>query len=100
LDTPDSLRNKMGEEVIIARTRDPNKLAKQVEEKFGDKVRILEDTIRFERSEGHQFVTRLIEAFPGQIDAVTVGRPTLEDVFIQLTGHQFWARKNENGDMK
>ena len=29
------------------------------------------------------------EAFPGEIDSVSVGKPTLEDVFIHLTGHRF-----------
>ena len=47
-------------------------------------------SIRLERHEAHRFVPTLIEAFSGQISAVTVGRPTLEDVFIQLTGHRFW----------
>ena len=32
-----------------------------------------------------------VEAFPGEIDAVSVSKPTLEDVFIQRTGHRFWS---------
>jgi hypothetical protein len=34
-------------------------------------------------------VARLAEAFPGRIDAVTVARPTLEDVFLHRTGRPF-----------
>jgi hypothetical protein len=31
-----------------------------------------------------------MEALPGRIESVTVGKPTLEDVFIRRTGHRFW----------
>ena len=30
----------------------------------------------------------LIEAAPGLVDSVSVGKPTLEDVFIRLTGER------------
>jgi hypothetical protein len=34
-----------------------------------------------------------VEAFPDLIDAVNLSKPTLEDVFIARTGHQFWEDK-------
>ena len=38
-----------------------------------------------------KFVTDLVEAFPGEIDAVSISKPSLEDVFIDRTGHRFWS---------
>jgi flagella basal body P-ring formation protein FlgA len=33
---------------------------------------------------------RIIEALPpGAVDSISIGKPTLEDVFVQLTGHRF-----------
>ena len=32
----------------------------------------------------------VVEAFFDRIDAVTIGRATLLDVFIHKTGHRFW----------
>ncbi len=90
LDSPDTLRSKIGGEMILARSRDATRLCEQIRLKFGGEPRVLDDTVRFERKNGHEFIARLVEAFPGQIDAITVGKPTLEDVFIQLTGHRFW----------
>jgi ABC-2 type transport system ATP-binding protein len=52
--------------------------------------------VRLERPQAHVFVTELVEAFPGQIDSVTLSKPTLEDVFIQRTGHQFWQGTQES----
>jgi len=51
-----------------------------------------------EREQGHRFLTEVIEAFPGEIDAVSVSKPTLEDVFIRRTGHRFWTEGNEGSE--
>jgi ABC-2 type transport system ATP-binding protein len=48
-----------------------------------------ESGIRFERANGHQFVPQLIESLPGMVDSVSVGKPTLEDVFMRVTGRTF-----------
>jgi ABC-2 type transport system ATP-binding protein len=32
----------------------------------------------------------VVEAFPGEVRSVTFGRPTLEDVFVHVTGRRFW----------
>jgi ABC-2 type transport system ATP-binding protein len=42
-------------------------------------------------------VREVVEAFPGDIRAVTFGKPTLEDVFVHLTGERFWREAPVNG---
>ena len=49
-----------------------------------------------EREAGHRFVPEVVEAFPGEITAISVSKPTLEDVFIRRTGHRFWNQDEEN----
>ncbi len=90
LDTPDALRESVGGDVIVARARDPEALAAAVRERFAQEVLVVDGTLRIRRPRGHEFVPQLFEAFPGRIDAVSVGKPTLEDVFIQRTGHRLW----------
>jgi ABC-2 type transport system ATP-binding protein len=46
--------------------------------------------VRLEIENGHRFVTDVVEAFPGEIQSLSVSKPTLEDVFIRRTGHRFW----------
>ena len=53
--------------------------------RFGRRLDV--DTLRVERPRGHELVSDLMEAFPGEVRTVTVGRPTLGDVFVRLTGH-------------
>jgi ABC-2 type transport system ATP-binding protein len=58
--------------------------------RFAVQPSLLGSTVRLERPEGHRLVTAVVEAFPGEIDGISVARPSLEDVFIQRTGHRFW----------
>ena len=90
LDTPDALRESVGGDVIVARTRDPEALGNAVRERFAQETSVVDGTLRIRRARGHEFVPQLFDAFPGQIEAVSVGKPTLEDAFIHLTGHRLW----------
>jgi len=91
LDTPEALREGVGGDVVVARARDPRGLAEEVRRRFSEEVEVVDDTIRIRRARGHEFVPALVDAFPGRIEAISVGKPTLEDVFIQRTGHRLWS---------
>ena len=56
---------------------------------------VLGNQVRIERESGHRFVTDVVEAFPGEIQAVSVSKPALEDVFIHRTGHKFWSESSK-----
>ena len=42
------------------------------------------------RTQFLRVLAAVVEAFPGEVDGISVARPSLEDVFIQRTGHRFW----------
>jgi ABC-2 type transport system ATP-binding protein len=88
--TPEQLKKRIGGDVIVVGTRDPEGLRAQVETRFHLPATPVDGTLRIERERGHEFIAQLVEAFPGQIDSVSVSKPTLEDVFIQQTGHRLW----------
>lgn len=94
LGTPAELRHEIGGDVILLDARDPESLAQRIEGRFGVKAQVLAGKVRIERENGHRFITDVVEAFPGEIDAVSVSKPTLEDVFIHRTGHRFWTEAN------
>ena len=91
--TPDSLRHEIGGDVIVVRGGDPQTLADDIARTLGESASVVDGTCRIRRARGHEFVPALFEALPGRIEAVSVGRPTLEDVFIQRTGHHLWEDK-------
>jgi ABC-2 type transport system ATP-binding protein len=88
-DTPTALKERIGGDVITLSTREPQRVAQIVSEKFQLPAEALDGVLRLERPRGHEFIPQLIEALPGLIDSVSVGKPTLEDVFIQATGRLF-----------
>ena len=89
LDKPAALKEQVGGDVVTVGSRDSDRLRGEIEKRFGVKASVVDRTVRIERPRGHEFIPALVEAFPGEIDSVSVGKPTLEDVFIHLTGHRF-----------
>ena len=90
LDTPAALKDQIGGDVITIVTKEPERLSGQIEEKFRIAPALMNGTLRIEKQQGHAFISQVVDAFPGQIDAINLSKPTLEDVFIARTGHRFW----------
>jgi ABC-2 type transport system ATP-binding protein len=88
-DTPAAMKDRIGGDVISLTTREPQRVAKIINDKFQLATETLDGAVRLERQRGHEFVPQLIESLPGLIDSVSVGKPTLEDVFIRVTGRYF-----------
>jgi ABC-2 type transport system ATP-binding protein len=94
--SPSALKDRIGGDVITLATKQPQTVRTGLRDRLSvadDRIKEVDGTVRLERARGHEFVPQLIEALPGLIDSVSVGRPTLEDVFIDLTG-----RTLHNGD--
>jgi ABC-2 type transport system ATP-binding protein len=96
--TPDSLKQNIGGDVVVIHSRTPETLKDRVEAVCGCRSLLVDGTLRLETGRGHELVAQLMENFAGDIDSVTVGRPTLEDVFIHETGHRFFERAEKEGN--
>ncbi|MDX2171446.1 MAG: ABC transporter ATP-binding protein [Deltaproteobacteria bacterium] len=92
---PDALKARVGGDVVVVQAVDAAALQGRVRERFGVDMALVDGTLRAERPRGHEFLAALVDAFPGEVRTVTFGKPTLEDVFIQLTGERFWAATAE-----
>ena len=90
LGTPTELKREIGGDVILFEAADPEALARRIRDRFAVDATIMDRHVRLEIENGHRFVTDVVEAFPGEIQSLSVSKPTLEDVFIRRTGHRFW----------
>ena len=88
IDTPGHLTESIGGEVILVSARRPEELAVSIRQRYGLTVEEFDGRLRLERTRAHEFVTELVESFPGEIDAISFGKPTLDDVFIHHTGRR------------
>lgn len=89
LGTPDELRASIGGDCLTIDASDPQELGAEIAARFHIRPQVVEGQLRIEAACGHELVPRLVETFGGRITALTLGRPTLADVFIHRTGHRF-----------
>lgn len=89
--TPRELKSRLGGDVVVMQTPDAEALRAKIRERFAYDAAIVDGTVRVELPRGHEFVREVVDAFPADVTFVTYGKPTLEDVFIHLTGQRFWS---------
>jgi ABC-2 type transport system ATP-binding protein len=95
LDTPQALRATLGGDYVTIQCESPDVLRERIHERFGVAPQRIGGALRIAKSRGHEFVRDLVEAFPDDVQTVSLGKPTLEDVFIERTGHRFWDEEAE-----
>jgi len=87
LDTPDNLKDAMGGDVITIEARDNEAAAIELSEKFSVTPVRENGALSFSVPHGDKVLPRIIRSLESPILAVGLRRPTLEDVFLRLTGH-------------
>ena len=96
---PRELKSEIGGDVVLLdAAHDAAVLAERIRSRFHVETTVLENQVRIERQGAHRFVTEVVEAFPGEIEAISISKPALEDVFIHRTGHKFWTEQNDAQD--
>jgi ABC-2 type transport system ATP-binding protein len=98
LGSPFELKSEIRGDVVTFETAsetDAAALAQKIANRFIVSPSVLGNTVRLEREQGHKFVTDVVEAFPGLVEGISVAKPSLEDVFIQHTGHRFWTEARD-----
>ena len=86
IDSPETLKNKLGGDVVSLRTSDQSGALSELSEQWSVGVEVEEDLITFAVPNGEKFLPTFIRKFKGQILSIGVRRPTLDDVFLNLTG--------------
>jgi ABC-2 type transport system ATP-binding protein len=90
IDTADALRRRIGGDVLTIRSSDPEALRGRIEARWGLGATIIDGSIRIEHPDARGLLREIYEAFPDEVEAIQLARPTLEDVFVHETGHQLW----------
>ena len=87
--TAETLKSHIIGDIVRIETTDANILNKAIVERFGFTPIIINNILHIECEQGHEFIREVVTAFPKEIGNVQIGKPTLEDVFIKLTGNPF-----------
>jgi ABC-2 type transport system ATP-binding protein len=86
IDTPEALKSSVGRDRVTLRTADDTAAIAALAGVFGIDAAVREGAVTFSVAAGEQFVPRLFAGLGVPITAVSVSRPSLDDVFMSYTG--------------
>jgi ABC-2 type transport system ATP-binding protein len=88
LDSPKGLKGMVGEDMISLSTVDNQRAQAELKERYHISAEHDGEQITFEIANGERFIPPLIKEFATEILSISLRRPTLDDVFLKLTGHR------------
>jgi ABC-2 type transport system ATP-binding protein len=98
LDSPEKLKDTIGGDIIQIKTDDDERARSELKEKYPNLEMLQEkDCACFKTEKGEEFVPELVREFGMKIKSISLHRPTLDDVFLQLTGTEI---RDEGADTK
>jgi ABC-2 type transport system ATP-binding protein len=97
IDTPAALKQRIGGDKIIV--GGDAALEQDLRARYDVDVQRVEGMFHFQMAGGAQFVPRLISDFGGRITSVQIKQPSLDDVFLSLTGHAIRAEEGSSKDL-
>ena len=99
LDTPDNLKRMVKGDIVTVRTQNDALAQKELGDKYQVAVQCDSSGLHFEMANGEEFVPLLVKNAKVPITAVGVRRPTLDDVFLKLTGREIRAENASGRDL-
>ncbi|MDY6907313.1 MAG: ATP-binding cassette domain-containing protein [Chloroflexota bacterium] len=88
LDTPEHLKRMVGGDIVTLKPDDVEAAMAELGEKFGIEARQDKEGIFFEIENGDEFIPTLLNGLDTTIHSISLRRPTLDDVFLKVTGHE------------
>ncbi len=88
LDTPDVLKAGIGGDIIELSTADNAAARAEIAARYGADPSLSGAVLSLKSSGGGEFLVRLVKELAVPITSINLRRPTLNDVFLALTGRQ------------
>lgn len=88
LDSPDAMKQALGGDIIILKTADNAAAAREIDQLFHLPVTQDGESLSLEVANGSEFIPILSRSLDTLIHSITLRRPTMDDVFLRLTGRE------------
>ena len=88
MDTPAKLKRMVGKDIVSLKTDDNDKAMAEIRRRYQIEARRDGDGLCFEVANGEEFLPVFLREFSTLIVSVSMRRPSLDDVFLKLTGRE------------
>ena len=88
MDTPAKLKRMVGKDIVSLKTDDNDKAMAEIRRRYQLEARRDGDGLCFEVANGEEFLPVFLREFSTLIVSVSMRRPSLDDVFLKLTGRE------------
>ncbi len=85
-DTPENLKRSLKGDTIYLKTNDNKMAEREIIKKFDIEVKSVKDSLALIVEGGEKFIPKLFDGLSVEVQSVSVKKPTLDDVFLYLTG--------------
>jgi ABC-2 type transport system ATP-binding protein len=96
LDTPERLKRIIGKDIISVKTDDNDKATEEIKRRYQLETRHDDNGLTFEVASGEEFLPTFIKEFGTKILSVSLRHPSLDDVFLKLTGREMREEEVSN----
>jgi len=93
LDTPENLKDSMGGDLVTLEAEDTKQAALELQERHNLSAQIQNGSVIFSVPHSDTFLPDFVRNFRSRITSISVRRPTLDDVFLKMTGHAIREQK-------
>ncbi len=94
LGTPGELKASIGGEILELATADNENASREIKNLFGIESRQEANLLTLEVEKGEQFLPQLLQKVKTPILSISLRKPSLDDVFLRLTGTRYRDEEN------
>lgn len=87
-DSPEKLKSNLGGDIIKTKIENKEKAREEIESKYKVEVQEYKGYLTFEYENGEEFIPEFVNHFKENIKSITMQKPTLDEVFLNLTGRE------------
>jgi ABC-2 type transport system ATP-binding protein len=88
LDTPAGLKAMVGGDLVTVGAEDLDAAVAEIEERFDIEATAGDEALTFQVEAGESFLPDFVRGFSQPITSIGLRKPTLDDVFLEVTGHE------------
>ncbi|MCF7890904.1 ATP-binding cassette domain-containing protein [Candidatus Bipolaricaulota bacterium] len=100
LDSVEALKDQLGGDLIFLETEDNEKAYKELEKEFDIEIERVDSKLKLTVEKGEQLIPQLTRVLSSNIKSINLHEPTMDDVFLHLTGKEIRENAPEDNSME